>query len=157
MADNVAFTASVATYGVATDKVTYSGDANQDVQLVRQVEVTGAEGAKTIGALNHHRVNTGTDNVNISANPSELIRFKGFNVHTSVVYAKFHNTAGTPTIGSGIVLTVAMPPGVPVNEAIGLPFSTGLGLTLTTDLADGSTNVPPTGTVITDTKYVRSA
>lgn len=33
---------------VATDKVTYSGDADQNVQLVRWVQVTGAEGSKTV-------------------------------------------------------------------------------------------------------------
>lgn len=33
---------------VATDKVTYSGDADQNVQLVREVFVTGAEGSKTV-------------------------------------------------------------------------------------------------------------
>ena len=48
MADNVAFTVTGATYTAATDKVTYSGDANVDVQLVRLVGVTGAEGSKTV-------------------------------------------------------------------------------------------------------------
>ena len=33
---------------VATDKVTYSGDADQNVQLVRFVQVTGSEGSKTV-------------------------------------------------------------------------------------------------------------
>ena len=33
---------------VATDVVTYSGDASQNVQLVRFVQVTGAEGSKTV-------------------------------------------------------------------------------------------------------------
>jgi hypothetical protein len=33
---------------VATDKVTYSGDADQNVQLVRVVQVTGSEGSKTV-------------------------------------------------------------------------------------------------------------
>jgi hypothetical protein len=33
---------------VATDKVTYSGDADQNVQLVREVFVTGSEGSKTV-------------------------------------------------------------------------------------------------------------
>lgn len=33
---------------VATDKVTYSGDADQNVQLVRQAHVTGSEGSKTV-------------------------------------------------------------------------------------------------------------
>lgn len=48
MADNVAFTVTGATYNAATDKVTYSGDSNVDVQLVRLVGVTGAEGSKTV-------------------------------------------------------------------------------------------------------------
>jgi hypothetical protein len=33
---------------VATDKVTYSGDADQNVQLIRDVLVTGSEGSKTV-------------------------------------------------------------------------------------------------------------
>lgn len=42
MADNLL--ASV----VASDEVTYSGDAGKHVQLIRPVKVTGAEGSKTI-------------------------------------------------------------------------------------------------------------
>jgi len=45
MADNETTGAGKA---VATDKVTYSGDADQNVQLVRLVQVTGAEGSKTV-------------------------------------------------------------------------------------------------------------
>lgn len=48
MADNVAFTVTGATYTAATDKVTYSADANVDVQLVKLVGTTGAEGSKTV-------------------------------------------------------------------------------------------------------------
>jgi hypothetical protein len=47
MADNV--DAKTATnVPVATDVVTYSGDAGQNVQLTRIVQVTGAEGSKTV-------------------------------------------------------------------------------------------------------------
>lgn len=48
MADNVAFTVTGATYTAATDKVTYSADANVDVQLVKLVGTTGSEGSKTV-------------------------------------------------------------------------------------------------------------
>lgn len=50
MADNVdpKVASSVPT---ATDVVTYSGDAGQNVQLVRQVNVSGAEGSKTVDAI----------------------------------------------------------------------------------------------------------
>jgi hypothetical protein len=47
MADNTTRTAT-GTDKVATDKVTYSGVADADVQLMRPVLVTGAEGSKTV-------------------------------------------------------------------------------------------------------------
>jgi hypothetical protein len=47
MADNTE-TASGTGVKVATDKVTYSGDTDQNVQLVRIVQVTGTEGSKTV-------------------------------------------------------------------------------------------------------------
>jgi hypothetical protein len=50
VADNTE-TASGTGVKVATDKVTYSGDADQNVQLVRFVGVTGAEGSKTVQDL----------------------------------------------------------------------------------------------------------
>ncbi len=46
MADNKVVD-SAATVAVATDEVTYSGDASQHVQLTHPVMVTGAEGSKT--------------------------------------------------------------------------------------------------------------
>lgn len=49
MADNVPLTAL--TGKAATDQVTYSGDADAHVQLIRLVDVTGAEGSRTITAL----------------------------------------------------------------------------------------------------------
>lgn len=45
MADNTTTGTGVP---VATDEVTYSGDASKHVQLMRQVWVTGAEGSKTV-------------------------------------------------------------------------------------------------------------
>jgi len=49
MADNqIVDNGALTDFTAATDKVTYSGDANVDVQLVRIVNVTGAEGSKTV-------------------------------------------------------------------------------------------------------------
>ena len=50
MADNVTVS-SAASYGVASDEVTYSGDASQKLQLFRPVHVAGAEGSKTVTDL----------------------------------------------------------------------------------------------------------
>lgn len=74
MADNTTRTAS-GTDGVATDKVTYSGDANEDVQLVRVVEVTGAEGSKTVIARStgHGTSDTGTMRVELPTDGTGVI------------------------------------------------------------------------------------
>jgi len=70
MADNV--TLPAATGKAASDEVTYSGDATAQVQLVRIVSVTGAEGSKTVqevvdgsglevqGSVAHDAVDAGT-------------------------------------------------------------------------------------------------
>jgi hypothetical protein len=47
MADNTEVSSGTGV-PVATDKVTYSGDADQNVQLMRPVLVTGSEGSKTV-------------------------------------------------------------------------------------------------------------
>lgn len=47
MADNVAIAGS-GSATAASDQVTYSGDANVHVQLIRPVFVTGSEGSKTV-------------------------------------------------------------------------------------------------------------
>jgi hypothetical protein len=52
MADNVIVdNGGLTDIDVATDKVTYSGDADRNVQLLRQVHVAGSEGAKTVEAV----------------------------------------------------------------------------------------------------------
>lgn len=51
MADNQTIS-SASSVPVAADQVTYSGDANQLVQLTKPVMVTGAEGAKTVVDIN---------------------------------------------------------------------------------------------------------
>jgi hypothetical protein len=50
MSDNTTLNPGAGGDRIATDEVTYSGDAAQ-VQLVRVVSVSGAEGSKTVGAL----------------------------------------------------------------------------------------------------------
>lgn len=52
MADNATVdNGALADIECATDKVTYSGDADRDVQLQRPVHVAGSEGSKTVEAV----------------------------------------------------------------------------------------------------------
>ncbi len=89
MADNVTIDNGALTdYNVATDKVTYSGDADREVQLMRPVLVTGAEGSKTV-------IDLPGDNTN------------GLDVDVTRLPAL---VAGTANIGDVDVLTVPTDP-----------------------------------------------
>lgn len=247
MADNVPFTVTGATYTAATDKVTYSGDANVDVQLIKLVGVAGAEGSKAVtevmgtagspgtavvtiqgvgsgtavpvsvaapvavtdnsGSLTVDNAGTfavqaaqsgtwtarlqdgagtaitsstrgsqqavsvqivdasgnqittfggsagvvsglhvvaaaSTNATNVKASAGTLRGFSFYNNAAYPVYLKFHNTAGAPTAGSGVVRTFAIQAGMQRDVTIpggGLSFATGIAITLVQDLADAGT------------------
>lgn len=96
MADNVTLPATGA--GVATDTVTYSGDASQAVQLVRIVAVTGAEGSKTVvdprsGTGTGSNVSGSASSVTLLSANTARVGFTIFNDSTAVVYVKLGTTA----------------------------------------------------------------
>jgi hypothetical protein len=53
----------------------------------------------------------------------------------------FHNTAGTPTAGASVFFSLNIPAGGAANVFgdVGIPFSTGIGITTVTDAADAGT------------------
>lgn len=163
MADNVAVTAGSATYNAAADELTYSGDTAA-VQLTRLVHVSGAEGSKTLTEIvtapgspattfaltvhtpkvsATHVVAAATTNAaSIKASAGNLRGLSFYNNAAYPIYVKFHNTAGTPTAGSGVVRTFGVQAGTQCDIAIpggGIAFATGIGLTIVRDLADAGT------------------
>lgn len=111
---------------VATDKVTYSGDADQNVQLIRPVAVTGSEGAKTV--IDHSYgsgvVDTGTQR---------------FVLATDVALP-----AGTNNIGDVDVLSVP----APLSTAGGGTEATALRVTIAND-STGVVSIDDNGASIT--------
>lgn len=97
----------------------------------------------------YHLVAAATTNAtNIKASAGHVTAIQCSNINAAVRYLKFHNTAGTPTAGSGVVWTVPIPgstAGGIANLSFGdnpLYFSTGIGITVVTDVADaGATAV----------------
>ena len=159
MADNAGVKSdAVATlFNVAADEATYSGDAAK-IQLVRLVEVFGAEGAKVIldALSNYHVVSAGSVNAaSIKASPGRVYCIHVFNNGAYPVYVKFHNTAGTPSAGSGVVFTVGCQAGVARDIELpgGLPFSTGIGITIVKDIADGGTTAVLASDCVVDVGY----
>lgn len=86
-----------------------------------------------------HLITAATTNAtNIKASAGKLRSVHVFNNAATPIYVKFHNTAGTPTAGSGVVLTVGVqasllrefiPPGP-------IAFATGIGMTVVLGMAD---------------------
>lgn len=160
MADNIGVVSGASTFTAAADEATYSGDTTK-VQLTRLVHVTGSEGSKTIQeiagnstpaadayGLTHrrpvvstaHLVTAGSgDATSIKASAGTLKSVHVLNVNTVPIYVKFHDTAGVPTPGTGVVLSVGAQAGLPRDFPLpdgGRAFTTGIGMTVVTGIAD---------------------
>lgn len=99
-----------------------------------------------------------TNATSIKAGAGQVYHITAFNVSTSPRYLKFHNTAGTPTAGSGVVRTVLIPgnssgAGVVMDVPGGLAFSTGIAFTIVTGIADSDTGAPGSSEVVVDVGY----
>jgi hypothetical protein len=65
---------------------------------------------------------------------------------------KLHNQTTTPTAGTGVVRTIALPPNDTVTFSLegGIAFTTGIGLTIVTGSADADATAVAAGDVIGD-------
>jgi len=159
MADNLVVSAGVATYTAAADEATYSGDSTK-LQLIKIVKVTGPEGSKTVGSNNYHAVAAATTNAaNISANPTDLQSIVIFNNTGYPVFVKLHNTSGTPTAGAGVARTFGVEAGRSFALVFfgGLPFSTGLGITMVKGLADSDATALVLNDCVVDIEWTRAS
>lgn len=86
-----------------------------------------------------------TNATNVKASAGWVTAVQCSNINAAIRYLKFHNTAGTPTAGSGVVWTVPIPGSTAggianINFSDNpLYFSTGIGITVVTDVADSGT------------------
>lgn len=156
MADNITLNAGSGGATLAGDDI--SSVFYQRVKLVHGADGTNAGDIATTnpypvhpypvtsgGESNHHLITAASDNAaNVKASAGQVYRVNIFNKAAYPIYLKFHNTAGTPTAGAGVVHTVGCQAGQPrdVVFPFGLPFATGIGISVVKDIADnGSTAV----------------
>jgi len=98
--------------------------------------------ATTGGLSKFHLVSAATTNAtNVKASAGQVYGIVAFNLNASARYLKFHNTAGTPTAGTGVTDTYLIPgntagAGLVINFNNGIAFSTGIGITLVTGITD---------------------
>jgi len=112
-----------------------------------------ATGAATI----KHVVSAASTNAtNVKASAGRVAGWSFTNTTASLQYVKLHNSAGTPTAGSGVVQTISIPASGVNNMAIsmvGIGFSTGIAYTIVTGSADADATATTAGSVIGDIFY----
>jgi len=177
MSDNASIVAGIGTYNAAADEVAYSGDTTK-VQLMRLVHVSGSEGSKTLTEVvgvsgspaaaavtvqqpvvsTHHLVTAATTNAaSVKASAGTLKSVHVSSARATRLYVKFHNTAGTPTAGSGVVLVVSCQAGLDRDFVLpdgGRSFATGIGITVVTGMADSDATAVAAEDAVIEVCYV---
>jgi hypothetical protein len=123
--------------------------------------VTVTDAPVTSGGLSKfHLVSTGTsgDANSVKASAGQVYAITAFNTNASARYLKFHNTAGTPTAGTGVTDTYMIPGnttgmGVVINIDKGIAFSTGIGITLVTGIADADSTAVAASDCVVNVYY----
>jgi hypothetical protein len=107
----------------------------------------------TGAASKFHLVSAATTNLtNVKASAGRLLGWRITNTNAAFRYVKLHNTAGTPTAGSGVVETIAVPPNSTAQGEIpaGSGFATGIGVSTVTGAADADTTAVGANDLIID-------
>jgi hypothetical protein len=136
----VAVQGTLVTTGGATTNLL--GDVGQQYRA----NATGA-------ASGAHIVSAASVNATIVKNtPGRVLGWCLANTNAAYRYVKLHNQTTTPTAGSGVVRTIALPPNNSVTFALegGIAFATGIGLTIVTGSADADNTAVGVGDVVGD-------
>lgn len=124
--------AGTVTANIGTGALAAGANAIGDVGLQLRANATGA-------ASRTHLVSAATANPTIvKAGAGRLVGWSVSNTNAAFRYVKLHNQATTPTAGSGVVQTIAVPPNSTVQGDIpaGVAFTTGIAMTTVTGAAD---------------------
>jgi len=117
-----------------------------DVGQQYRANATGA-------ASGTHIVSAATTNATIvKGSPGRVVGWSFANTNAAWRYVKLHNQTTTPTAGTGVVRTIAIPPNGVNTFKIegGIAFATGIGLTTTTGAADADTTAVGLNDIVGD-------
>ena len=121
-----------------------------DVGIQYRANATG-------GATIKHIVSAASTNAtNTKAAAGRLVGWSFVNTTASWQYVKLHNTAGTPTAGAAVVMTISIPPNSVNNMPVaggGIGFATGIAYTIVTGSADADATATTLGSVVGDLFY----
>lgn len=125
---------------------------------VQPVSGTVSTAPATSGGLGlpFHLVAAGGGDANtVKASPGQVYGWRIFNNSSAPIYVKLHNTAGTVTPGSGVVMTLGVQAGQQSEEisSLGIAFGTGIGLSIVTGLTDANSSGVSASACVVDLFY----
>jgi hypothetical protein len=103
-----------------------------------------------------HLVSAATTNAtNVKASAGQVYGWYVYNSNAAARKLVFHNNAGSPTAGAGVIFSVVIPPTSAANvfSEMGLAFSTGIAITTVTDLTDAGTTAVAASDLIINVFY----
>lgn len=115
-----------------------------DVGQQYRANATGA-------ASGAHLVSAATTNATIvKGSAGRVLGWALANTNAAFRYVKLHNQTTTPTAGTGVVRTIAIPPNSLAQMKLegGIAFATGIGLTTVTGSADADTAAVGAGDIV---------
>lgn len=115
-----------------------------DVGTQYRANATGA-------ASGAHLVSAATTNATIvKGSAGRVLGWALANTNAAFRYVKLHNQTTTPTAGSGVVRTIAIPPNSLAQMKLegGIAFATGIGLTTVTGSTDADTTAVGAGDIV---------
>jgi hypothetical protein len=116
-----------------------------------------AASASATGFSKSHLVSAATTNAtNVKASAGKLHGWYIYNSNAAARKVAFHNTAGTPTAGSGVTDSLVIPPASAANAftETGIAFSTGIAFTTVTDLTDAGTTAVGASDLVINLWYI---
>lgn len=149
---SISGTPSVSISGTATVSGTVSTNTNAGSNLIGDVARQYRANA-TGAASGAHIVSAASTNATVvKASPGRVIGWCLANTNAAYRYVKLHNQTTSPTAGTGVVRTIALPPNNSVTFTIegGIAFTTGIGLTIVTGSADADNTAVGVGDVVGD-------
>lgn len=140
--DSVEYITGTTANGIDVDVTRVSGN----VTVVNGGTFATQPGPGTSGGCSiFHLVAAATTNANnVKASAGQVYGITIFNNAGYPVYVKFHNTAGAPTAGAGVVRTFGCQAGTQAiySQSMGIAFGTGIAITIVRDITDaGATAV----------------
>jgi hypothetical protein len=129
--------------------------ANASTALMGDVS-QGYRNTSTNAAGGAHVVSAATTNATIvKASGGRVIGWSLANTSAAWKFVKLHNVAVAPTPGSGVVMTIAIPPNGKSEFTLegGRYFATGIGYTITGGAADNDTTAVAVNDVVGDLFY----